>query len=287
MLGAQGQLGKAVQQVLLRNGLPFTAPGRLQADVTDTDKLNALLKSFFPDFVINCAAYNDVERAEQENERAFCVNAQAPAQLAEMCRRQRAMLFHFSTDYVFDGTKGDYYTEADCPNPLGVYGASKYQGECDVLAAGGDFAAVFRLSWLFGEGRQNFLYKLEDWATRQKTLRISEDEVSIPTYTGDVADAILAAAAKRVGGLYHLASTGCCSRYEWAKYYLAARRLQVEIVPVPMSSFPVMARRPLFSPLSNRKLSGVLGCGLPSWQAAIDRYLADIQNSRVCPADLR
>lgn len=279
-------MGKAVGQVLLGNGVSFAAPARAQADVTDTDALQILLKSFLPDFVINCAAYNDVERAEQQSERAFCVNAEAPAKLAEMCRRQRVMFFHFSTDYVFDGTKGDYYTEADSPNPLGVYGASKYQGERDVLSAGGDFAAVFRLSWLFGDGRQNFLCKLEDWSARQKILRISEDEVSIPTYTGDVADAILKAAAKRVSGLYHLASSDYCSRYEWARYYLAARRSQVEIVPVPMSSFPSAVRRPLFSPLSNRKLSGVLGCVLPSWQAAVDRYLADIQNSRHYPADL-
>ena len=178
---------------------------------------------------------------------------------------------HFSTDYVFDGKKGALYTEEDAPNPINVYGKSKYEGEkiaCETLKN----HLVFRTSWVYGKGQQNFLYKLRQWAQKQDALRISDDEISVPTYADDIVKATLAGLEQGKRGLYHLTNSGHASRYRLAKYFLKASGMDKQVIPVPSASFKQKAKRPLFSAMSNAKLCREFNISLPPWQDGIERY---------------
>jgi dTDP-4-dehydrorhamnose reductase len=279
IIGSQGQLGKEFQTILSRRNLSFVAPAEADCNITDKGQIARLIEDAHPDVVVNCAAYNNVEIAEEERETAFKVNADSVADLAATCRRQGIFLIHFSSDYIFDGTKGDYYQEDDKTNPLNVYGASKLKGEENIRRIMPNGALIFRLSWVFGLGQQNFLYKLSTWIKTSKSLKISDDEISVPTYTEDVVDVVLLALAKGLKGLYHLTNTNKCSRYEWAKYYLEKEGVPVEVIPVPMSNFPSKINRPLFSAMSNKKLAKELGIELPTWQNAVDRFIKRTDNN--------
>jgi len=273
ILGSQGQLGREFQEVLAKRRMSFVAPAEVDCNITDETQINQIIQNTHPDIVVNCAAYNNVDKAEEEKDMAFRINADAVANLASICRRQNIFLVHFSSDYVFDGTKGDYYQENDAPDPLNVYGASKRKGEDHIQQILPDHSLIFRLSWVFGLGQQNFLYKLSTWVKGVTSLKVSSDEISVPTYTADVVEAVLLAIAKRLCGLYHLTNTNKCSRYEWAKYYLEKRQTSVELIPVSITTFPSTAKRPLCSAMSNKKLADELNIVLPTWQNAVDRFI--------------
>ena len=164
------------------------------------------------------------------------------------------------------------YTEEDAPHPLSVYGQSKLKGEEIVRKELEDFL-IFRLSWLFGEDR-TFLYKLTQWAKDKKSIEVVDDEISVPTFTEDVVKVVLLALERGLKGTYHLANTGQCSRYEWAKYYFEEKGAAIEVCPVSSDRFPVKARRPRNSPMSNKKICDELNITIPSWQDAVDRFIA-------------
>ena len=175
--GAGGQLGREFTDYLSGRGVDFIAPAEQDFDVTDFDSIGAAVRRIKPGIIINCAAYNQVDAAEDEPDTAFKVNAGAVRNLAALCRQENIFLVHYSSDYVFDGSKGSPYTEEDAPN---LYGKSKLEGERAVQETLRDYL-IFRTSWVFGKGKQNFLYKLSSWAKEKKELRIAEDEVSCPT----------------------------------------------------------------------------------------------------------
>jgi dTDP-4-dehydrorhamnose reductase len=272
--GSQGQLGREFCSALERRGMPFLAPAEADCNITDQAQIERVMQEAQPDIVLNCAAYNNVDKAEDEPAVAMRVNAQAPADLAESCRRHGAFLVHFSTDYVFDGKKGTFYAENDTPAPLNVYGRSKWKGEQDVRRIMPDASLVFRLSWLFGAGEQNFLHKLLLWSATSKVLKIASDEISAPTYTVDVVDTVLAALRQGVTGLYHLTNTGACSRYDWARYFFEKKGIAVTVMPAAMNSFALKARRPLCSPMSNREISTILDMDLSTWEDAVSRFVS-------------
>ena len=275
--GADGQLGSAFQREFTHRHVAFFGTDISTCDITNVASVDALLDEHQPTVLINCAAYNLVDDAEARRDVAFAVNAQAVKVLALACQARGIKFVHYSTDYVFDGRKGDLYTEDDAPHPLNVYGLSKHEGEtlARTLIAN---HLVFRTSWVYGEGQQNFLYKVTQWARKNKVLRISADEVSVPTSAEDLVQGTLAALDKGMTGLYHLTSSGYASRYEWAKYFLQAAGVDVLVVPVPMSSFQLKAERPLFSAMSNRKISDLLGMKIPAWQEGVDMYVRTQRN---------
>lgn len=273
ILGAAGQLARQFQRVLDARGLSFAAPAEEQCDITDPAVLGRVVEETQPDIILNCAAYNAVDAAEDDPDTAYRINRDAVATIASIAARRGAFLVTYSSDYVFDGRKGEPYTEEDDPHPLGVYGASKREGEMAVIEAGGAYL-LFRPSWVFGEGTQNFLHKLRGWAEANRVLKVSSDEVSVPTYTADMVTLTLAALDKGLEGLYHMTNSGFCSRYELAAHYLRAIGADNELVPVPMSSFPTKAERPGFSAMANGKLAGSLGRDIPTWQDAVSRFAA-------------
>jgi len=270
--GGNGQLGSEFQKVLTKQRRKFLVFPKDKLDITDFKETEQIIKETKPDVLINCAAYTLVDEAEEDPASSDLVNGSAVANLAYLCKKFNIFLIHFSTDYVFDGKKKDFYTEADLPNPLNKYGRSKLEGEESVIKTLRHFL-IFRVSWVIGQGERNFLYKLSRWSKEKHVLEVSYDEISTPTYTQDIAEAALLSLKRRLKGLYHLANSGYCSRYELAKYFLKKMALDNILIPVPAAKFNTPAKRPFFSAMSNAKLSKELGISISCWETAVGRFI--------------
>ena len=212
--GAGGQLGRELIDILS----PYDVHGRDHhaLDITDRQAVNETVEQVRPEWVINAAAYNDVDGAEKATDLAFAVNAAGPGYLAAAAARAGAEMAHISTDYVFDGRKGVPYTELDRADPLSVYGRSKYEGELEVLSAHPS-ACVLRTAWLYGQYGNNFVKAILKAADRGDPLKVVADQVGSPTWTRHLAQAIAELIRTPARGLFHVANGGSCSRFEFAK----------------------------------------------------------------------
>ena len=274
ILGANGQLGKQFAKDLHARNESVIAPDEKDCDITSIDILSQFIDSVKPTVIINCAAYNAVDLAEQQSDIATLINTTAVKNIATLCNEMKIFFVHYSSDYVFDGTKGNLYNENDVPNPLNVYGKSKRAGEEAVLSLGSKYL-LFRTSWVFGNGTQNFIHKMLQWSQKNPVLKLTADEVSVPTSTIDLVDITLQSIDKELTGLYHLTNSDYASRYEWGRYIAKQLSLKSTIIPVPMSAFPSPAQRPLFSAMSNEQLQKDLGFTIPDWRDAIQRFLIE------------
>jgi len=273
--GKNGQLAQAFIKRFEERSIDFSAPDESQLDITNQKIVADVVATLKPDVIINCAAYNLVDKAEQDKDTVFAVNATGPKNLAQAAASQKAILVHFGSDYVFDGLKENgLYLESDPVNPLNEYGKSKLAGENFVLEEL-DRCLVLRLSWVFGAGKQNFIYKLIEWSKSSEYLKIACDEFSAPTYTGSVVDITLNALEQGMTGRYHMTNSGFCSRYEWAKLILSTIGVNKFIRPVTMDTFDLPAKRPKFSAMSNSKLAGRLNVDIPSWEEAVSSFLRE------------
>ncbi len=272
--GANGQVGREIVKILTLQEYVVLSKGREELDITDFAKVSECISDFKPDIVINCAAYNDVDGAESDWERAFLVNGIGVKHLSIVCSRRGADLVHFSTDYVFDGLKREPYTIADAPNPINKYGKSKLLGE-ECLKHYMEKFYLIRTSWVFGDGRFSFPKKVIEWASKNKKLRIVDDQVSVPTYSVDLAKAVIDLIKSRIYGIYHITNSGYCSRYRWAKFILEGIKWRGDIEPASSEDFNTPAKRPGFSVLNNFPLKETLGHLLPSWESATDRFLKE------------
>ncbi len=282
LLGKVGQLGWELARCLppLGEVLAFDYP---EIDLGRPESARDLVRASRPALIVNATAYTDVDRAEQEENLAMAVNAEAPGVLAEEAKRIRAAFVHFSTDYVFDGTKGAPYVEADPVHPLNAYGRSKLAGERAVQSAGGA-SLILRTSWVYSTRQGGFVTKVLGWARRSETLRIVEDQVSAPTWARLLAEVTAQLVARmgadpfgwtlERGGLYHLAGDGFASRFEWAQRILdldPARGEQTvrSLLPAKSADFPTPAVRPAFSALNCNLFYNTFGLRLPPWQEAL------------------
>jgi dTDP-4-dehydrorhamnose reductase len=273
--GKNGQLSQAFIKRFEDRSIDFSAPDESQLDITNQKMVAKVVAALKPDVIINCAAYNLVDKAEQVKDTAFAVNATGPKNLAQAAASQKAILVHFGSDYVFNGLKeSGLYIESDPVNPLNEYGKSKLAGENSVLEEL-DRCLVLRLSWVFGAGKQNFIYKLIEWSKNSDYLKIACDEFSVPTYTGTVVDMTLKALDLGMTGRYHLTNSGFCSRYEWAKLILNTIGVNKFIRPVTMDAFNLPANRPKFSAMSNTRLEGHLNVAIPSWEESVRSFLRE------------
>jgi dTDP-4-dehydrorhamnose reductase len=286
LFGENGQVGSELQQSLPEIGKVISLKN---FDLTNLHELQQTLKEIKPDLIVNASAYTAVDKAESEVDVAMKVNAQAPAIMAEWARKSGAGMIHYSTDYVFDGKKGSPYVESDLTNPLNVYGKSKLAGEENIQQAG-DAYWIFRTSWVYSVRKTSFVSKVLEWARKNETLKIVNDQVSNPTWARDLADAIFRLISayrrniqdvmKEKRGIYHLAGTGYISRYEWAKQILAndprpSEQLARSIEPVSSDVFPTPAIRPLFSALDCSKFMQTFGFSLPGWKDSLKKAMAE------------
>jgi dTDP-4-dehydrorhamnose reductase len=262
LLGGYGQVGS-----FLRELLPGAiAPRRSELDLTDHARLRDAAREV--DVVINCAAYNLVDRAEDEPELAMAVNRDAVALLGECSR----FLVTFSTDYVFDGALERPYLEDDPPNPLSLYGRSKLEGE----RALGDNAIVLRTAWVFSREHKSFVSSMLAAARERDVVRVVDDQIGCPTHAGELARAVVAILAhpelRGLHGVYHLAGATAVSRYELARYAIASDpSCRARVEPVPSSTFPSRAVRPNRVVLDCSRAERAFGVRIPGFAEALDR----------------
>lgn len=275
--GSSGQLAKAFINTFNKDSIDYLAPTEQELDITNQSKIANIFTEYKPNFIINCAAYTNVEKAEQDPTTAYLINKTSVSYLTEETKRINAKFIHFSTDYVFDGKKNDFYTESDIPNPLNEYGKTKLAGEEEALKYSNSL--VCRLSWVIGNGQQNFLYKLSNWVQEHNTIKVSDDEISVPCFTFDIVKYILIALDNNLNGLYHLTNSSKASRYELALEYARLMNFSNEIVPVPMSTFPSQVKRPLYTAMANKKISKELNINIPDWRESLKLFSAMVKQN--------
>jgi dTDP-4-dehydrorhamnose reductase len=277
LTGANGQLGAEFVRLFSARDIPHLALGREQLDISDLKTVRDAVGQYRPGLIINCAAYNLVDAAEKDPawKTAFSVNGIGVKNLALAAADAGSELVHFSTDYVFDGTKPSPYTIADPVNPVNMYGRSKLLGEESLRSSGCSRYYLVRTSWVFGFGKNSALLKILDLLERNDTVRMVSDQVSSPTYAEDLARAALDLAGTRNYGLYHITNGGACSRYEWAEFICRKVGLSPEkkLGPALSSAFKGGARRPAFSAMDNFPLEETIGYLLPDWKDASERFL--------------
>lgn len=289
LLGKNGQVGWELQRSLAPLGEVIaldSASAELCGDLTHLDGLAETVRTVAPDVIVNAAAHTAVDKAESEPERARLINAQAPAVLAAEAAKLGALLVHYSTDYVFDGSGTTPWQETDCTGPLSVYGRTKLEGE-QAIAATGCAHLIFRTSWVYAARGGNFAKTMLKLAGERDTLNIINDQIGAPTGAELLADvtahAIRVAQGKpETSGIYHCVAGGETSWYDYARFvFETARKLGHElkvsqINPIPTSSYPTPAQRPHNSRLDNRKLQQTFGLTLPHWQQGVVRMLTEI-----------
>jgi dTDP-4-dehydrorhamnose reductase len=292
ILGAAGQVGVELQRSFAGFG-SVVAVDREALDLADPDETCALIRREKPDVILNAAAYTAVDRAESEPEVAMAINGHAPRTLAEEAQRANALLVHYSTDYVFDGTKREPWLETDKPNPLSTYGTSKLAGERAIQGVGGRYL-IFRTSWVYGPHGRNFLQTMLRLAGERDRISIVDDQIGSPTTSNELARAtrtiVEGVLSEKYGsmhewaGLYHMT---CSDAVTWcgfaqAIFARAPSNLNVqppELISIKTEEFPTAARRPRYSVLSNQKLFDRFGVRLANWQKALDQVFSALNSA--------
>ena len=283
LLGKNGQVGWELRRTLapLAEVAAVDCP---EINFTDVPALRQFVAAARPDVVVNAAAYTAVDKAETETELCRQVNAVAPGVLAEEAKKLGALMVHYSTDYVFDGTKMSPYVESDAPNPLGAYGRLKLEGDRAVKASGADHL-IFRLCWVYGARGQNFMLTMQRLARERKKLRVVTDQFGCPTWSRMIAEAtalalkqVLSVADRsRFNGEYHLAAGGQTSWHGFASRIIGlmpeAERKCRAVEKIATAEYPLPAKRPAYSVLDCGKLQTTFGLRLPDWEASLRQVL--------------
>jgi dTDP-4-dehydrorhamnose reductase len=288
LFGANGQVGSALQRSLAPLGevIALHRSSTLHCgDLSQIESIQQTVSAIRPDVIVNAAAYTAVDKAETETEPSRLINATAPAALAEAAKQVEALLVHYSTDYVFDGSGARPWLETDTPAPLNHYGLTKWEGE-QAINHSGCRHLIFRTSWVYGAGGQHFIRTMLRLACERAQLRVNDDQVGAPTGADLIADvtphtirAVMQNSS--LSGTYHLAPSGEISWYDYARYVISqAKPLRPdwdwkvqELMPIPTEEYPTPAKRPLNSRLNTTKLEQAFTLHMPPWQAGVDQYL--------------
>ncbi len=292
LTGADGQVGWELARTLAPLG-EVVATDREQLDLTQPETIRTFVRELRPSLIVNPAAYTAVDKAEQEPELAYAINATAPQVLAEEAGRLGCGIIHYSTDYVYDGSKEAPYVETDATCPLNVYGASKLAGDQAVAASGADYL-VLRTSWVYGARGANFMRTILRLAQEREEMKIVADQIGAPTWSRMIAEVTAAIIAQSYGprgaglggtkGIYHLTAAGQTSWHGFTEAILdlsrslpqcAERKLQ-RVLPIPSSEYPLPARRTPYSILSNQKLMNAFGLQLPDWNRSLQQVVASL-----------
>ena len=278
LTGSNGQLGHDFKKIFNKKNIEYIATDYKELDITNDEDLD----KFFQEnegitHVINCAAYNDVDKAETDK-KVWLLNAEAPKRLAEFSKKIGAIFVTYTTDFVFDGEKNSPYMEDDKTNGISEYGKSKAQGEKDVLEAY-DRSFVIRTSWVFGIANNNFNKQVINWSKSRNELNIVDDQVSVPTYSMDLAEFSWKLIQTEKFGLYHITNDGIASKYDQAKYVLEKIGWKGTLGKAKTADFNLPAKRPAYSKLNSAKVEKLLGEKIPSWQSGIDRFLEEMKEN--------
>ena len=278
--GAKGQLGTDVMAELKSNNIEAVGIDREELDIVDAkaceeffDKANAEKRI---DAVIHCAAYTAVDKAEDEQELSYNINALGTKNIATACKKFDMKLMYISTDYVFNGQGERPWEPDDEREPLNVYGKTKYEGELFVEKLSDKYFIV-RIAWVFGIAGHNFIKTMLKLAKERDSLTVVDDQIGSPTYTADLSKLLVSMIQTDKYGRYHATNEGYCSWYEFAKEIFKVAGVEIDVKPVDSSAYPAKAKRPANSRMEKSKLDEMGFKRLPSWQDATRRYIEELQ----------
>lgn len=279
--GANGQVGWELQRVLAPLGR-VVAVDQQQMNLAEPDSIRRLVREVTPNLIINTAAYTAVDKAESEPDLAMAINGTAPGVMAEEAKQLKAGLVHYSTDYVFDGSKSDAYREDDATNPLSVYGRTKLAGE-EAIRASGVPHLILRTSWIYGARGHNFLLTMRRLGAERPELRVVDDQIGAPTWcralaevTGQMLAVCGPSGLADRSGLYHVTNAGETSWCGFARRILEQSGLATPVTGIRTSEYQAPARRPANSRLANHRLRQVFGLSLPDWQESLALCLDEL-----------
>jgi len=283
LIGNKGMLGYEVEELLKKNNLSYTASDQ-EIDITDFSILVQYIKDKKIDWIVNCAAYTAVDKAEEEIEKAYCINRDGVKNIARIALDKQAKLIHISTDYVFDGKKDKQstYTEENQANPMGIYGKSKLTGEKEIINIL-DKYFIIRTAWLYGVNGHNFVYTMLRLFREREVITVVDDQWGSPTYAADLAEVILKIieTGSDKFGIYHFTNEGVINWYQFAReIYDKAKEIgivngsrNVEIKPIKTEEYPTAAIRPQYSVLSKDKVKKEFNLKIRNWYKALEDFL--------------
>jgi dTDP-4-dehydrorhamnose reductase len=277
-------LGTEVENFLISSRKEYIASDK-EVDITDIKQLNRFISVKPVSWIVNCAAYTLVDRAEDEPESAFRINAEGPLNIAHVASKKNAKLIHISTDYVFDGNKNGPYLETDKPNPISIYGKSKLKGEENIIKSLRSYF-ILRTAWLYGKNGHNFVHTMLKLFETKTEVKVVDDQWGSPTHASDLAAAIVRIIGhnKEACGIYHFTNDGVTNRHRFASEIcaLALKRglieKPVELLPVKTSQYPAKAKRPGNSSLSKEKISKTFDIDLKPWRESLEEFMSYLKN---------
>ncbi len=277
--GSKGQLGNELK-VVSENyyGYDFIFTDIDTLDITSQEKTSEFIKKSKPDWIINCAAYNLVDKAETEPDKALLINGTAVKNITEVIRGSECRFIHISTDYVYDGQSNVPYNEYVAPNPLSAYGRSKLSGEKYALLHPGSM--IIRTSWLYSSFGNNFVKTILRHAAEKESLKVVFDQTGTPTYAADLAEAIMHIVSGVIrnqvamnSGLYNYSNEGVCSWYDFASEIIKDAGLNCKVLPVLSKDYPQAAQRPKYSVMDKSKIKENYGLPIPHWRSSLTRCM--------------
>jgi dTDP-4-dehydrorhamnose reductase len=281
--GANGQLGNELKEAAKNYyGYQFIFTDIDTLDITDKAQTEKFINNADPGWIINCAAYNLVDKAEKEQEKAMLINSIAVKNITDALSGKACRLIHISSDYVFDGNSNVPYNEGSVPNPLNVYGKSKLEGERAALLHFGSM--VIRTSWLYSSFGENFVKTIISKGKGNSSLKVVFDQTGTPTYAADLANAIMTVISGVIrnklalhAGIYHYSNEGVCSRYDFATEIVKEAGLDCRIIPVLTKDYYTEVRRPSYSVLDNTKIKETYNLEIPHWRSSLKKCIKQLQ----------
>ncbi|MCQ2253602.1 MAG: dTDP-4-dehydrorhamnose reductase [Bacteroidales bacterium] len=281
--GSNGQLGNEMRVLSGRYNHEYVFTDIAELDITNEAAVMSFMEAQKPDFVVNCAAYTDVNKAESDEQKAALINATAPGILAKGCKANGARFIHVSTDYVFDGKGHIPYKESDPTGPVSAYGRTKLDGEKNV-AANTDAYAIIRTCWLYSSFGKNFVKTMAQLGSTRNELGVVFDQVGTPTYAADLAEAIFAIINKTsenagnfVSGIYHFSNEGVCSWYDFTVAIMKLYNLSCNVKPIHTEDYPTPAQRTAYSVLDKSKIKETYGIDIPHWHSSLVKCVEILQ----------
>jgi dTDP-4-dehydrorhamnose reductase len=290
VIGKNGQLGKSIQNISysVNSNYDFTFIGRKELDLSNNNAIVDYLDNYAFDIIINCAAYNFVDKAEKEREAAVQINHLAVKKIAEIANKKKIILLHVSTDYVFDGNSEALYNEDDKTNAVNFYGKSKLAGEQAILLAMPFNALIIRTSWVYSEYSNNFVDTIFKLSKNRKEINVVDDQIGSPTYAGDLAMTIFQLIEdekfhKNLNKtqIYHYSNLGNCSWFDFAKEITQLAKLNIVINPISSSNYPTAAVRPRNTLMSKDKISDVFDIQISDWQDSLKFCIKKILSKKI------
>lgn len=276
--GANGQLGQAIRSVVGNYpSIDFVFCSSSELNITDSSNCESVFEKYKPQFCINAAAYTAVDKAETESEKAYAINVTGAQNLASVCKAHNTVLLHVSTDFVFDGIANQPYSEGAVPNPTGVYGITKLQGE-QAIQNTLEKHFIIRTSWVYSQFANNFMKTMLRLASERESLSVVSDQIGTPTNAVDLAECILniitfdfRLSTFDCYGIYNFSNEGQCSWYDFANEIFKVHNISINLQPIPTTAYPTPAKRPAYSVLDKSKIKRVFSIEIKSWQDSLKR----------------